>query len=145
MIKEANFYGEKFVVSGSDCGHIFIWDKMTGKLVQILEADNHVVNNVQPHPTDPIIASSGIDYDIKFFAPLSTDCTFDPEVAAEVNQLSFIINPPRLTNDRNNVILNLAVDQTKRSNAGRNKRYNYSPCSFHDPHALVSFEYSKIQ
>ncbi|EHA98199.1 Nuclear receptor interaction protein [Heterocephalus glaber] len=26
MIKEANFWGTNFVMSGSDCGHIFIWD-----------------------------------------------------------------------------------------------------------------------
>jgi nuclear receptor interaction protein len=84
MIKEANFYGDKYVLSGSDCGHIFVWDKNTGQLAQILEADNHVVNNVQPHPWDPIIAASGIDYDIKLFAPTSEASTFNIEVAAEV-------------------------------------------------------------
>lgn len=71
MIKEANFYGDEYVLSGSDCGHVFIWEKRTGRIVQILEADNHVVNNVQPHPIDPIIATSGIDYDIKLFAPVA--------------------------------------------------------------------------
>ena len=25
----------------------------------------HVVNCVQPHPTDPLLATSGIDYDVK--------------------------------------------------------------------------------
>jgi len=39
-------------VSGSDGGHLFIWDKKTSELVNILEGDNEVVNVVQgknPH------------------------------------------------------------------------------------------------
>lgn len=72
----------------SDCGHIFIWDKNTGRLVQILEADNHVVNNVQPHPFDPLIAASGIDYDVKIFAPTAEESTFNRDVAAEVCNIS---------------------------------------------------------
>lgn len=69
MIKEANFWGEDFVLSGSDCGRIFIWDKYSAELVMILQGDKHVVNCVQPHPYDPILASSGIDYDIKIWTP----------------------------------------------------------------------------
>jgi len=84
MIKEATFWGEKFVISGSDCGHIFFWDRYNGKLVNIIEADTHVVNCLQPHPYDPIIASSGIDYDIKLWAPLGEDCTFEEERAQEL-------------------------------------------------------------
>lgn len=40
-------------MSGSDCGHIFIWDRYTAKLAMLLEADRHVVNCLQPHPIDP--------------------------------------------------------------------------------------------
>lgn len=40
-------------MSGSDCGHIFIWDRHTGEHLMLLEADNHVVNCLQPHPYDP--------------------------------------------------------------------------------------------
>ncbi|CAF0943540.1 unnamed protein product [Adineta ricciae] len=72
MIKEANFWSDSFVMSGSDCGHIFIWNKFTGNIVRIIQADEHVVNCVQPHPLDyPILASSGIDYNIKVFSPLA--------------------------------------------------------------------------
>lgn len=73
MIKEANFWGEDFVLSGSDCGRIFIWDKYTAELAMILQGDKHVVNCVQPHPYDPILASSGIDYDIKIWTPTAVD------------------------------------------------------------------------
>lgn len=40
-------------MSGSDCGHIFIWDRETAKLVMLLEGDKHVVNCLQPHPCFP--------------------------------------------------------------------------------------------
>lgn len=53
QIKEANFWGNDYVMSGSDCGHIFIWDRYTAELVMLLEADHHVVNCLQPHPFDP--------------------------------------------------------------------------------------------
>lgn len=84
MIKEATFWGSDFVMSGSDCGHIFIWDKETCELVMIMEADHHVVNCLQPHPFDPVLASSGIDYDIKLWAPLREDPFFNAEKAAEM-------------------------------------------------------------
>ena len=48
-VKDANFFGlqDEYVVSGSDGGHLFIWDKKTSALVNILEGDNEVVNVVQ--------------------------------------------------------------------------------------------------
>ncbi|XP_042832132.1 DDB1- and CUL4-associated factor 6 isoform X1 [Panthera tigris] len=84
MIKEANFWGANFVMSGSDCGHIFIWDRHTAEHLMLLEADNHVVNCLQPHPFDPILASSGIDYDIKIWSPLEESRIFNRKLADEV-------------------------------------------------------------
>ncbi|KAL9612946.1 MAG: hypothetical protein Q9167_002475 [Letrouitia subvulpina] len=48
-VKDANFFGlqDEYVVSGSDSGHLFIWDKRTSELVNILEGDGEVVNVVQ--------------------------------------------------------------------------------------------------
>ncbi|PKU39064.1 hypothetical protein llap_10631 [Limosa lapponica baueri] len=83
-IKEANFWGSNFVMSGSDCGHIFIWDRHTAEHLMLLEADNHVVNCLQPHPFDPILASSGIDYDIKIWSPLEESKIFNRKLADEV-------------------------------------------------------------
>ncbi|XP_033105303.1 DDB1- and CUL4-associated factor 6-like [Anneissia japonica] len=73
MIKEAGFWGDNLVLSGSDCGHVFIWDRHTTELLMLLEGDRHVVNCVQPHPYEPILATSGIDYDIKLWAPLADE------------------------------------------------------------------------
>ena len=67
--KDVNFFGlcDEYVISGSDCGHFFIWDKKSGKLLNILEGDNEVVNVVQGHPYEPIVAVSGIDSTVKIF------------------------------------------------------------------------------
>jgi nuclear receptor interaction protein len=48
-VKDVNFFGQQdeYVVSGSDCGHLFIWDRKTANLVNILEGDGEVVNVVQ--------------------------------------------------------------------------------------------------
>ena len=70
-VKEVNFYGlnDEYVVSGSDDGHFFIWDRKTTEVINILEGDGEVVNVVQGHPYEPIIACSGIDSTIKVFGP----------------------------------------------------------------------------
>ncbi|EHA99607.1 Nuclear receptor interaction protein [Heterocephalus glaber] len=77
IIKEANFWGANFVMSRSDGSHIFIWDRHTPEHLMLLEADNHVVNCLRPHPFDPILASSGIDYDIKIWSPLEESRCFN--------------------------------------------------------------------
>ena len=48
-VKDVNFFGlqDEYVVSGSDSGHLFIWDKESTQLVNILEGDGEVVNVVQ--------------------------------------------------------------------------------------------------
>lgn len=84
MIKEASFWGQNYIMSGSDCGHIFIWDRQTAKLVMLLEGDRHVVNCLQPHPFHPILASSGIDYDVKIWMPANESPCFDYPRAAEL-------------------------------------------------------------
>ena len=42
VVKGVNFYGpqSEYIVSGSDCGHVFLWDKETQEVVQFLEGDN---------------------------------------------------------------------------------------------------------
>ncbi|KAI8348017.1 WD40-repeat-containing domain protein [Choanephora cucurbitarum] len=72
-IKDVNFYGprDEYVVSGSDGGYLFVWDKKTTKLVEILHADEEVVNVVKGHPSLPILAVSGIDSTTKIFTPTS--------------------------------------------------------------------------
>ncbi|KAI9096505.1 WD40-repeat-containing domain protein [Phlyctochytrium arcticum] len=75
MIKEANFFGgqSEFIMSGSDDGKIFVWDKESSEICCLLKGDRDVVNCVQPHPYLPIVASSGIDSDIKMWWPDAAD------------------------------------------------------------------------
>ncbi|CAL1372883.1 unnamed protein product [Linum trigynum] len=70
-VKGVNFFGPRceYVVSGSDCGRIFIWSKEGGELIHVMEGDRHVVNCIEPHPHSTILASSGIERDIKIFTP----------------------------------------------------------------------------
>lgn len=66
--KEVRFLlGDRYVASGGDCGHLFIWRTSDGMLLQRLQADGSVCNCVAPHPTLPIIAASGIDDTVKLF------------------------------------------------------------------------------
>lgn len=85
------FVGE-YVASGSDDGRWFIWEKRTGRLIKMLSGDESgnivfpkvlgfssfpiygclklflpptVVNCVQCHPFDFVVATSGIDSTIK--------------------------------------------------------------------------------
>lgn len=67
-INEATFWGSDYIVSGSDCGHIFMWDKHTGEVVMIFQGDERVVNCIAPNPKHYCLATSGIDYDIKLWS-----------------------------------------------------------------------------
>ena len=45
IVKGVNFYGGKseFIVSGSDCGNIFFWDKETESITHMMSGDVHGV------------------------------------------------------------------------------------------------------
>ncbi|KAJ0700103.1 putative transcription factor WD40-like family [Helianthus annuus] len=70
-VKGVNFFGPKceYVVSGSDCGRMFIWRKSDSELLRVMEADKQVVNCIEPHPHITMLASSGIERDIKIWTP----------------------------------------------------------------------------
>ena len=52
---------DAYVSTGSDCGGMFVWDARTCELVLKVQADSQVVNNVCPHPSLPMVVTSGID------------------------------------------------------------------------------------
>lgn len=68
FIKEAIFWGKDYIMSGSDCGRIMVWEKKSAKLVMGFPADTRVVNCLSPNPWTYALASSGIDYDIKLWS-----------------------------------------------------------------------------
>lgn len=82
-VKGVNFYGPRseFVVSGSDCGHVFLWDRETENVVQFMEGDDcGVINVLEPHPFAPILATSGLDHDVKIWAPTLDEPTVLPNL-----------------------------------------------------------------
>jgi WD40 repeat protein len=72
-VKSVSFFGphQEYVMSGSDDGNIFIWDKLNGTLINLIKGDKHVVNVLSGHPFDPILATVGIDNSVKIFSPTS--------------------------------------------------------------------------
>ncbi|ERN04925.1 hypothetical protein AMTR_s00080p00104750 [Amborella trichopoda] len=72
-VKGVNFFGpnDEYVVSGSDCGRIFIWKKKGGQLLWLMVGDKHVVNCLEPHPCVTILATSGLEKNVKLWAPIA--------------------------------------------------------------------------
>ncbi|XP_069687028.1 DDB1- and CUL4-associated factor 8-like isoform X2 [Periplaneta americana] len=80
-VKGISFFGPKseYIVSGSDCGNIYFWDKETESIVQWMPGDeNGVVNCLEPHPQIPVLATSGLDDDVKIWVP---SCEQEPTMA----------------------------------------------------------------
>ena len=77
-IKEAQFLGanERFVMSGSDDGCLYVWDRNTSNIALRRAADADVLNCVQAHPANFVIATSGIEPVIKLWRP--TDPSYVP-------------------------------------------------------------------
>jgi WD40 repeat protein len=69
-IKEAVFFGsdDSFVMCASDSGAVAVYDEV-GEVVCYLESDETIANCVRPHPSLPIIATSGIDDTVKIWSP----------------------------------------------------------------------------
>ncbi|KAK6144486.1 hypothetical protein DH2020_021306 [Rehmannia glutinosa] len=85
-IKGVNFFGpnDEYVVSGSDCGYIFIWKKRGSQLVRSMIGDIHTVNQLERHPLIPILATCGIENDIKIWGPSSNSINPLPANELEV-------------------------------------------------------------
>lgn len=70
-IKEAVFFGpdDSYVICGSDTGNAIIYEAGSAEIAQVLRGDSEICNCMRPHPTMPIIATSGIDSTVKIWSP----------------------------------------------------------------------------
>ncbi|XP_075394437.1 DDB1- and CUL4-associated factor 8-like [Tenrec ecaudatus] len=106
-VKGVNFYGpqSEFIMSGSDCGHIFFWEKSSCQIVQFLEAGNgeRSVNCLDPHPYLPVLASSGLDHEVKVWAPTG-------EGASDLKGLKTMIKKNKLERDDDSLNQNTVLD-----------------------------------
>jgi WD repeat-containing protein 42A len=72
-VKQVSLFGNRSesVVSGSDCGHIFLWDIHSGQLLKVLKGDRiGAVNCLASHPILPLLATSGLEDDAKLWMPI---------------------------------------------------------------------------
>ncbi|KAK9791353.1 hypothetical protein WJX73_006119 [Symbiochloris irregularis] len=61
-------HGE-LVVSSSDEGNVFIWERATGKLLNLLKADATSALCAAPHPTLPCLATAGVGATVRLWEP----------------------------------------------------------------------------
>ncbi|KAL1131225.1 hypothetical protein AAG570_010843 [Ranatra chinensis] len=105
-IKEANFFGSdgQFVVAGSDDGSIFIWDRKTTNNIRILKGDSSIVNCLQPHPTNCLLATSGIEHVVRLWSPLPQDGSLNVLEITERDEVA-LTNQRRMKADPFDVVL----------------------------------------
>lgn len=83
-----NSKNRDYVLSGSDCGHIFIWDSETGVPVKVLIGSlSNPVNCITPHKDFPLIATSGIEKTIKFWYPNGEKGWFGSNIITQYNSV----------------------------------------------------------
>ena len=76
------------MVSGSDCGHVFVWDSDTGELANFFRAETRgAVNCVQGHPLGhPVLITSGMSPQLSVWtatATVNTTCEGAEELMEE--------------------------------------------------------------
>jgi len=68
-LKQVAFFSDNYVVTGSDDSCIYIYDRLTGDIVNILDNETDIVNNIAVHPYFPMFVTSGLDSHISLWAP----------------------------------------------------------------------------
>ncbi|XP_078037478.1 DDB1- and CUL4-associated factor 8 isoform X2 [Augochlora pura] len=77
-VKGVSFFGPKseFIISGSDCRDIFVWEKETEVIINSMRGNKRGVTNcLESHPHIPVLATSGIRHDVKIWAPFNDHTT----------------------------------------------------------------------
>ncbi|XP_022295341.2 WD and tetratricopeptide repeats protein 1-like [Crassostrea virginica] len=105
-IKEANYFGSngQYVVAGSDDGSFFIWERDTTNIVRVLRGDDSIVNCLQPHPTQCLLATSGIDPVVRLWSPRVEDGSKD-EREVDNSDDAALANQKRMNADPLEVML----------------------------------------
>lgn len=90
--RECIFFEEDLVATGSDCGHLFLWNQGTGKLVRKIKGDSVTLNGVDSSESTGALATCGIDSSVKLWWPGEerhptdgdTGCTDEQSVAGDI-------------------------------------------------------------
>ncbi|PNH07294.1 WD and tetratricopeptide repeats protein 1 [Tetrabaena socialis] len=63
-------FGPSYVASGSDDGHVFVWDYDTGEVVRMMAAQEHVIPTcLSVNPLEPMLAACGNGTVVRLWAP----------------------------------------------------------------------------
>ncbi|KDP44126.1 hypothetical protein JCGZ_05593 [Jatropha curcas] len=128
-VKGVSFFGpnDEYVLSGSDCGHIFIWEKQSGKVVRLMRGDRHVVNQLEPHPYLPIFATCGMEKNVKLWVPIAREDPPFPDNLEKIMESNRKgrENPSRITLSPN-LIMNVLRMQRRQTLEYRERRYSYT-------------------
>lgn len=90
-VKGVSFFGpnDEYVVSGCDTGHLFVYDRSSGDVVQYGLGDRiGAINSLAPHPLGlPLLATSGLEMTVRLWEPSPTKTdTFKPDEAEEASR-----------------------------------------------------------
>ncbi|PFH52759.1 hypothetical protein AMATHDRAFT_1806 [Amanita thiersii Skay4041] len=119
--KDVNFLGprDECIVSGSDDGNFFLWDKESGNLHGIYEGDGSIVNVIEGHPYLPLLAVSGIDTTVKLFAPANSPSLFSRTSNADrIVARNARLNHPRIVRSHFATLLAEAIGADQVSFSG---------------------------
>lgn len=127
-IKEANYFGNdaNFVIAGyvlhfitaltirtesqfifivhsfthsSDDGNLFIWERPTNVITNVYKGDMAIVNCIQPHPFYCMLATSGIDNEVRIWTPQSDDPSYVAKYKMEHYECAVQTNQHRMQAD----------------------------------------------
>lgn len=59
----------ELVVSSSDEGSVFVWERATGKMLNLLKADDTAALCATPHPILPSLATAGVGATVRIWEP----------------------------------------------------------------------------
>jgi WD40 repeat protein len=112
FLKNARYAGpdDEYIVTGSDSGHAWIFQRDTGTVVSLLGADSATCNGVVPHPNLPFFITYGIDSTAKLWrATPPVDPLADDSPAARADRAThatYEMSPVTKSWDNVQVLLN---------------------------------------
>lgn len=86
-----------YFYSRSDEGNFYIWERPTNKIVSVYKGDTTIVNCVQPHPFHCLLATSGIDHEIRLWSPQPEN--HESETRVSYYDSTVVINQQRMQAD----------------------------------------------
>lgn len=88
-----------FTIYSSDDGNFFVWERRPCNIItNIYKGDTAIVNCVQPHPYICMLATSGIDHEIRIWTPQPEE-NFKPKYKLQHFDVAVQTNQQRMQSD----------------------------------------------